>query len=172
MSTHDVPGANPKNKDVLALGCWAEHDDGSLVYVHSTEGGRVIFEMMDVADKDNPVSWREAMPIGDFNKTFSWDDKKFVDDSTGRRIPKEKWLWHDKTPFPWDRVIDDKTFAKGQVPMSVHHTISAAQRVAEALKARKERIDVEALRSKVLSGSSVVSTIRDKFNRAFNELRK
>lgn len=39
MSTNDVPGANPVNKDILAAGCWAEHADGSLLFVKGNEGG-------------------------------------------------------------------------------------------------------------------------------------
>lgn len=31
MSTNDVPGAKTENRDVLAMGCWAEHEDGSLI---------------------------------------------------------------------------------------------------------------------------------------------
>jgi hypothetical protein len=49
MSTNDVPGARAENHDQLAIGCWAEHDDGSLVLVESTEAGRVIFSVFDLA---------------------------------------------------------------------------------------------------------------------------
>jgi len=31
MSTNDVPGAKAANNDALAMGCWAEHADGSLI---------------------------------------------------------------------------------------------------------------------------------------------
>lgn len=54
MSTNDVPGANPKNADVLAMGCWAEHEDGSLIFVESVEGGTVVYSIFDIAPKGKP----------------------------------------------------------------------------------------------------------------------
>ena len=49
MSTTDVPGANPANRDELGVGSWAEHADGSLIFVESTEGDRVVYSMFDVS---------------------------------------------------------------------------------------------------------------------------
>lgn len=37
MSTQDVPGANRANRDQLASGCWAEHEDGSLLFVKARD---------------------------------------------------------------------------------------------------------------------------------------
>lgn len=49
MSTNDVPGANPVNGDKLGMGCWAEHQDGSMILVEGTEGNRVIYSIFDMA---------------------------------------------------------------------------------------------------------------------------
>jgi len=97
MSTNDVPGAKPENHDQLAMGCWAEHADGSLIVVESTEGGRIIYSIFDMAKKPI-VEYRDSMAEAEFKKTLSWDpkDKK-----------SERWTWHDKTPFPWDRIIKE-----------------------------------------------------------------
>src|SRR5262245_2443793 len=121
MSTNDVPGANPANNDELAMGCWAEHDDGSLIFVESTEANRVIYSIFDLA-KEPPIEYRDAMPESSFKKTFSWKTGAF-----------EKWTWHDKTPFPWDRIIENG-FADGEKPVSADHTLTAAERVAESLR--------------------------------------
>jgi len=61
MSTNDVPGHNPVNNDELRSNCWAEHDDGSLILVQSTEGGRVIYMMFDLS-VEPVVEYRDAMP--------------------------------------------------------------------------------------------------------------
>lgn len=131
MSTHDVPGANPANKDVLAAGCWAEHADGSLIYVKGTERDQVVYEIYDVA-QDPPVYYQDAMRKNAFQKQFSHP--------TGF----EKWTWHDKTPFPWNRVM--KTFDRPVPALAdVHDTLSAAKRVAESLRLRGERLTEEHL---------------------------
>lgn len=117
MSTNDVPGADPKNRDTLHMGCWAEHLDGSLVFVESTEAGRVIYYMFDLK---NMTQYRDAMPEVSFKRTFSWDPKN----------PKsEKWTWHDKTVFPWDKVIKEG-FRDGQDFPSADHLMNAAEKVA------------------------------------------
>lgn len=95
MSTNDVPGHKAENHDQLSLGCWAEHDDGSLILVEGNENGRVIYSVFDCAKKPI-IEYRDAMQENVFKKTFSWDSAN----------PKsEKWTWHDKTPFPWNQVI-------------------------------------------------------------------
>jgi hypothetical protein len=122
MSTNDVPGANPANHDELSMGCWGEHEDGSLVLVENTEGNRVIFSVFDV-DKDPVVEYRDAMPEVNFKKQFTWNpsDPKSV-----------KWTWHDKTQFPWDSIIK-KGAQDGMRYASADGLKSAAQRVAESL---------------------------------------
>lgn len=123
MSTNDVPGANPSNQDELAMGCWAEHSDGSLILVESTEGNRVIYSIFDMA-KDPPIEYRDAMPVASFNSTFSWAP-------AGKRSLNEKWTWHDKTAFPWDRIIKDG-FKDGSRSAAAQHTLNAAERIMES----------------------------------------
>ena len=96
MSTNDVPGYRAENRDELALGAWGEHDDGSLVLVESTEGGRVIYSIFDMS-REPVVEFRDAMAEGAFKRQFSWSPR----DGT----MKDKWTWRDKTNFPWDRII-------------------------------------------------------------------
>jgi len=123
MSTNDVPGANAIHNDVLTMGCWAEHTDSSLIFVDSTEGGRVIYSIFDVAT-DPITEFRDAMPEQGFKAHFSW--KKGIKDSV-------KWTWHDKTPFPWDRII--KQGAKDGIRYaSAHDQLNAAQKVAKSLE--------------------------------------
>lgn len=128
MSTNDVPGANPANKDVLAMGCWAEHEDGSLIFVESVEAGRVVYSIFDVA-QDPPVEYRDAMPEAGFKTRFTWKP---------RAKDMEKWTWHDKTPFPWEDVMHD--FPSGEKYVQASDELSAAQRVAQSLHLRAERV--------------------------------
>lgn len=122
MATHDVPGANPVNNDDLKMGCWAEHADGSLIFVESTEGNRVIYSMFDIS-KTPPIEYRDAMPLTSFYSTFSW--KKTDNDI--------KWTWHDKTPFPWDRIIKSGISDGPRFP-SAQSLMAAAEAVARKLK--------------------------------------
>ncbi len=140
MSTNDVPGYKDENRDELACGAWAEHDDGSMIFVESTEINRVIYSVFDMAH-DPPIEYRDAMPEASFKKTYSWPGSK------------DKWTWHDKTPFPWDRII--KQFKDGPKPAAADHSITAAerirtsrerhstaaQRVADELRLRGEELD-------------------------------
>lgn len=128
MSTHDVPGANPRNRDVLAAGCWAEHEDGSLILVEGTEAGSVVYSIFDMA-AEPPTEYRDAMPEAGFKSQFTWRPDE--DDS-------ETWTWHDKTPFPWERIIPN--FPAGQRASSAEAVISAAARVAQSLNLRASAI--------------------------------
>jgi len=157
MSTHDVPGSNPANGDQLGIGCWAEHDDGSLIFVESTESDRVIYSMFDL-DKSPPIEYRDAMSTVAFEKAF------------GRDADVGPWTWHDKTLFPWDRVI------KAGVPDGTRHAfadhqISAAQRVADSLKLRGDQVsrDLGHRAETVVRRSG---GIWDKLSRAIAELGK
>lgn len=118
MSTNDVPGMNPKNVDTLHAGCWAEHTDGTLIYVLGTENRRVLYELFELADAKNPVEYRDSMAQHVFEKQFSWDP------SNPRSI---KWTWHDKTPMPWDRIM--KSFRQGVRPVSAKKQIDEAAAV-------------------------------------------
>lgn len=120
MSTNDVPGANSSNNDTLAMGCWAEKDDDSFVFVLSTENKEVIFTIFDLSVSP-PVQGNDKMPEKEFKEFFSYD---------GSNV---KWTWHDKTPFPWDRIIQ-KGARDGQMPAaSAHDQLSAAAQTADAL---------------------------------------
>lgn len=122
MSTEDVPGANPSNGDKLACGCWAEHKDGSLLLVEGTEGGRVIYSVFDM-DRKPPIEYRDAMPQVNFDKQFS----------RSKGGNKDGWIWHDKSPFPWDKII--KADAKdGLKSASADDVLNAAQEIIESRK--------------------------------------
>lgn len=118
MSTNDVPGHNPDNHDVLAMGCWAEHQDGSLILVENTEGSRIIYSVFDMS-KEPPIEYRDAMPEDSFKRTFSWD---------ARKAGGERWTWHDKTQFPWDRLIKQGVSDGPRLP-AAQHTLNAAERI-------------------------------------------
>jgi hypothetical protein len=161
MSTNDVPGANPDNNDELGMGCWAEHHDGSLIFVESTEGDRVVYSIFDMS-RTPPIEYRDAMPTAVFEKAFSYGGDHDDIDNPGN------WTWHDKTPFDWNRVI------KAGVPDGVKaafadHTLSAAQRVADSLKLRGDKItrDLGHRTESVLRRSG---GIWDKLSRAIAEL--
>jgi hypothetical protein len=124
MSTNDVPGAKAANNDALAMGCWAEHDDGSMIFVEGVEAGKVVYSIFDLAT-DPPVEYRDSMVEHGFKTQFTWDPK-------AQSTKSLKWTWHDKTPFPWDTVMQD--FSPGQRHGSAVATISAAARVAESLR--------------------------------------
>jgi hypothetical protein len=121
MSTEDVPGYKPENRDRLAMGCWAEHEDGSLILVEDTEGGRIVYLIFDVARKPI-IQYRDTMAQGAFEKTYSWAPEK-------KRGKDDAWTWHDKTVFPWDRVIADG-FRDGASYADVEDQLSEAERIA------------------------------------------
>lgn len=122
MSTNDVPGANAKNFDKLAPGCWAEHDDGSLVIVLATEANRVLFEVFDTTEE--PITtWKYALTLAEFNKRFS------VPPTGASDI---KWVWHDKTDFPIDRIIEEGA-KPGPDFASATDQLSAAERLRRSL---------------------------------------
>jgi hypothetical protein len=128
MSTNDVPGMNPQNNDDLHAGCWAEHVDGTLIYVLGTENRRVLYELFELMDPKNPVEYRDAMKQNEFEKQFSWDPAN----------PKSiKWTWHDKSAFPWDRVM--KSFRQGVRAVSVKKQLDDAKRVRKTVKKHSVR---------------------------------
>lgn len=129
MATTDVPGANPKNRDALDIGCWAEDDqDTSLLHVVGREHGQVIYQMYDLT---NGMFYQDAMLEQDFKATFSHPP-------TGQSA--ERWTWHDKTTFPWDRVM--KRIDR-PVPQhaDVMDQLTAAAHVAERLNIEGRRLD-------------------------------
>lgn len=166
MSTYDVPGANPANNDVLSCGCWAEHADGSLIFVESTEVNRVIYSIFDMA-KQPPIEYRDAMTEVAFKKAFSWHpgSSRDADD-----LDDLVWTWHDKTPFPWDRVIKAGATDGGRFAFA-EHTMNAAERVADSLKLRGAAVarDVRYRSDQMVQRSQ---SIWDKISRAVAELGK
>lgn len=125
MSTTDVPGANPANGDALKMGCWAESPaKDALLFVVSTENGRVIFSMFDLA-KQPVVEYRDAMSEDEFKRRFT------AAKPGGRGRSGIAWIWHDKTPFPWDTVIKQGS-QDGARPASAADTIAAGEAVRES----------------------------------------
>jgi hypothetical protein len=96
MSHLDVPGYGTAANEELKLGCWGEHQDGSLVFVASVENHRVVFQIFDLS-AGRVIEYRDAIPQIDFENKFSW--------SSPNKIQSGPWRWKDKTPFPWDKVI-------------------------------------------------------------------
>lgn len=170
MATNDVPGSNPANKDKLSRGCWAEHEDGSLLYVVDIdENDRVIFNMYDLGDTQTPVFYPHALALTDFEDTFSYNPKKKKKD-----IADIKWTHHDKTPFPWDKVM--KVFST-PVPQNteVANVLSAASRIAKSLKLRLgEVLTMEHLEQhsgqQARPSGNTGKTIRDRLRNAMREL--
>lgn len=158
MSTHDVPGAKTANRDILAMGCWAEHDDGSLIFVESVEGGRVVFSVFDVA-KDPKVEYRTAMPEQAFKDLFSYGDAYTDDDLI--------WTWHDKTPFPWERIMGD--FPEGQRPANAEEVLNAAERVAASLKLRAGEVRAREVGGTAQRGAT---TLMERIGNAISALKK
>jgi hypothetical protein len=128
MSTQDVPGANPRNLDELSEGCWGEAEDGSLIHVVGHEGGSVVYDIYDLAE-DPPVFYRDAMIEDEFKESYS------VPPTGTSDVP---WTWHDKTTFPWDRVMK-RVSSKQSNFAEVREQLSIAQRIAQKLgiKSRK-----------------------------------
>ena len=161
MSTQDVPGHGSAKSDTLCMGVWGEHNDGSLLFVESTEGGRVIYSIFDMAH-DPIVEYRDAMPEKGFKETFSFDSKNSkVDDG---------WVFHDKTPFPWDNVM--AAGAKDGVRYaSAEDQLNAAQKVAESMKLRSRTFNQnnwEHLREQIGRKGRMIA---DKIQRAVDELK-
>ena len=135
MSTKSVPGAVKANNDELAMGGWAEHEDGTLIFVKGVEGGSVVYSMYDVAS-DPPTEYTDAMSQMGFEDQFSFDSKKRKKAEGTEDI---EWTWHDKTPFPWQRIMD--LFPSGQREASADGILSVARRVAESLNLRGSKLE-------------------------------
>ncbi len=160
MSTNDVPGAKAANNDELAMGCWAEHEDGSLIFVEGTEGDKIVYSIFDVS-QDPPVEYRDAMPEDGFKKHFSWDSKN---------PQSEKWTWHDKTPFDWERIIG-KGVGSGQKYPSAHHQLTAAQRVAKHIGVEGQEVEPEKVRHLTEKLSAAAGAMVEGLQKAIGELK-
>ena len=126
MSTTDVPGANPANGDTLKEKCWAESKDGSLLFVESTENGRVIYSVFDMS-KDRVIEYRDAMDEETFKKRFTA--------ATGSSVV---WTWHDKKSFPWNRVIKNGA-EDGARHASADDLLAEAEEVAASRRRMRRR---------------------------------
>lgn len=161
MATNDVPGANPANGDALAAGCWAEHEDGSLIFVKGTEGERVVYEIYDLSAQP-PVSYTDAMPEAGFKKAFSWQRGKSRAD---------RWTWHDKTAFPWERVI-----AKVQRPrpdfVTAEDQLSAAARVAQSLQLRGQRLAEAEVTAQTEQSAARGRSVLERIEKAITDLKE
>lgn len=162
VSSFDVPGSNLANHDVLSTGCWAEHEDGSLIFVEGTEGGAVIYSMFDMS-KQPIVEYRDKMPERQFKRAFSW---RMDRQPSSGGVPLEKWTWHDKTVFPWDKIIQ-RGFSDGPRLASAVDMITATERVAQSLRLRGRVISKE-YRTRA---ATATWRIADKIRRAVQELR-
>lgn len=121
MSTIDIPGSNPANGDQLHIGCWAEHADGSRLFIEGMEGGLVTYSMFDMS-RQPVVEYRDRMVEAEFRQRFA---------PSGGLV----WTWHDKTPFPWNDVI--QAGAQSGVRMaSAQDQLTLARQVAESLNLR------------------------------------
>ena len=140
------------------MGCWAEHDDGSLIFVESTEGGRNIYSVFDM-DKKPVVEYRDSMADGAFKKQYSYDGGK-----------KDRWTWHDKTAFPWDRII--KAGAKDGVRhASADDLITAAERVRRSREInRGHDVDPEEVLSRVDRLGETAANLVRKLQKAISDL--
>jgi hypothetical protein len=133
MATDAVPGADPKNLDTLSVGCWAEDaKQTSLVLVVGHEGGSVVFDLYDL-DQQPPLFYRDAMIEEEFKRFFSVPP-------TGKS--DIRWTWHDKTNFPWDRVMK-RLSTKAPQHADVEEQLTVAQRVAQKLGLRGRKLAEE-----------------------------
>jgi len=114
MSTPDVPGANDLNHDELSKGCWAEHSDGSLILVEGfkRDQDKVVYSVFDVSVEPS-IEYRDSMPEQGFKSLYS----------------RAGWTWHDKTEFPWDRVMSE--FKYGVRLPSAGDYATEAERIAK-----------------------------------------
>lgn len=160
MGTHDVPSHKSAAADELMMGCWSEHKDGSLILVESTEGGRVVYSIFDM-EKSPIVEYRDAMAEGAFKVAFSWDPKD---------PNSQKWLWHNRTLFPWDRII--KAGGKDGVKhASADEQLNAAERVRRSREIhRGEPVDTEAAKRKVDTLAGKAKSILKRLQEAISNL--
>lgn len=162
MSTNDVPGANPRNGDELRMGCWAEHADGSLIFVEGTEDQRVVYSIFDMSQVP-PVEYRDTMSIGGFKTAFSWNPK----DSKS-----EKWTWHDKSPFPWDKIIKNGAKDGVRLPHADEYE-NAAQRVRKSREIHQGRpVDEDVIDTMIDKLGVVAKHVVRRLQRKISELDK
>jgi hypothetical protein len=175
MTTTDTPGSNPANHDKLEVGNWAEHEDGSLVFVLGfDENDSVIFNVYDLQDKAVPTYYTMALPLDEFHENFSFNPKVSTKKSKKTVTDKVKWLWHDKSPMPWKRVmryIDRPT----PRPVNVSDQLTAATRIADSLDQHFQKVltreHIEAMTGEERrDAGNPAKTIMQRLKNAMNEL--
>jgi hypothetical protein len=164
MSTCDVPGFDDKKStsktDVLKIGVWGDHSDGSLVLVEGIEQGRVVFSIFDMS-LTPPMEYRDSLPEKQFKSQFSFNSR----DS----IVKDGWSWHDKTQFPWNKIMDN--FPDGTRYPSADYALNEAQRIAKIKDLRGAIVKKENYSHMIEKVGIKGKMIIDKIQRAVNELR-
>lgn len=159
MSTNDVPGYNKANNDELGIGSWAEHSDGSLILVEGAENATVVYSIFDM-DKKPIIEYRDSMKEAAFKRQFSFDGKN------------DKWTWHDKTAFPWDRIID-KGGQDGTRHASAEDLMTAAERVRRSREIHTgEPVDLEAVETRIDQLGEKANSIIKRVQRAIARLPK
>jgi hypothetical protein len=158
MATTQVPGYNPANQDILAPGNWAEAKDGSLVYVKSIVEGVVVYDLFDTSV--NPIlQYMDRMPEGQFKTEFSYKSSKDI-----------AWIWHDKTPFDWNRVISS---GERQAYNTTHQLITDAVAVALKRELSPKPVDPNDYTHLVeREAKSVATSIMDKISNALGKLTR
>lgn len=132
MGTTAVPGAAKRNMDKLSEGCWGEADDGSLILVVGHETGSVVFDLYDL-DQQPPMFFRSSLIEKEFKEAFSVPP-------IGKSL--DTWTWHDKTTFPWNRVM--KRFSDITPHYAdVEDQLSIAQRIAQRLGVKGKKVAKE-----------------------------
>lgn len=173
MSTNDVPGHNSANRDELRAGCWAEHQDGSLIYIYAVEADMVSYRIFDMT-KSPPLEYLDRMAVKEFGELFSCDPKdveRVVAVARGKgkaRVTKQLYTWHDKTPFPVERILDEGIDPGPKVSPAPHVMRSAAHKVAEALRLRAKDVDPGDYEHR--ADKNVAMTIGQKIGRAIDAL--
>jgi hypothetical protein len=164
MATPDVPGANPANGDTLHDRCWAESsepNDNSLIYVMSVENGTVVFVIYDLKPNTPALQFMDSMHEADFKSFFSWDPKK--------KSPAGKWIWHDKSPFPIQRIMKYQQ-PHGQSMVFGSDQMSAAQRVAAHMNKRMQDVDFDKIKhnAEEVSKTPAFETLMTKIGKALD----
>ena len=101
------------------------------------------------------------MAEGAFKSTFSWNPK-------GKGL---KWCWHDKSPFPWDRIV--KSGGKdGTRYASAEEQLTAAEQVRRSREIHRGReVDVEEVaRSRVDRAGEKAKAVLRRIQRAIRSL--
>jgi len=164
MSTCDVPGyddiKSDAKQDKLRIGVWGEHTDGSQILIEGVEQGRVVFSIFDMSVSP-PMEYRDSLPERQFKQQFSFNSKYSIVDGG--------WRWHDKTQFPWNKIMDH--FPDGTRFPSADIVLNEAQRIVKLKNLRGDIIKKENYSHMMDQIGKKGRIIVDKIQRAIGELR-